>query len=164
MTPSITGGTGHLQLTAGLRSERECWGNFLSRQAGLRMILSTVDTPSVTPPPGGSTGWWGEISLSFFFFSSLFFFLFIYLYRVSPRWGEALGRNKMSFFQEKIFLTKKNIFRPGANALNCWEKKTFRKNEISTRICTFGSFYGYVGHFVCVFRLYRWLGYVWCSD
>ena len=23
----------------------------------------------------------------------------------------------MSFFQEKIFLTKKNIFRPGANAL-----------------------------------------------
>ena len=81
------------------------------------MILSTVDTPSVTPPPGGSTGWRGEISLSFFFFSSLFFFLFIYLYRVSPRWGEALGRNKMSFFQEKIFLTKKNIFRPGANAL-----------------------------------------------
>ena len=75
--------------------------------------------PSATPPPGGSTGWWGEISLSlFFFFSPFFFFLFIYLYRVSPRWGEALGRNKMSFFQEKIFLTKKNIFRPGANALN----------------------------------------------
>ena len=119
MTPSIPGGTGHLQQTAGLRSEQECWGNFLSRQAGLRMILSTVDTPSATPPPGGSTGWWGEISLSlfFFFFFSPFFYLFIYLYRVSPRWGEALGRNKMSFFQEKIFLTKKNIFRPGANAL-----------------------------------------------
>ena len=83
------------------------------------MILSTVDTPSATPPPGGSTGWWGEISLSlfFFFFFPPFFYLFIYLYRVSPRWGEALGRNKMSFFQEKIFLTKKNIFRPGANAL-----------------------------------------------
>ena len=74
--------------------------------------------PSATPPPGGSTGWWGEISLSlFFFFFFPFFYLFIYLYRVSPRWGEALGRNKMSFFQEKIFLTKKNIFRPGANAL-----------------------------------------------
>ena len=34
--------------------------------------------PSATPPPGGSTGWWGEISLSFFFFSP-FFYLFIYL-------------------------------------------------------------------------------------
>ena len=113
MTPSITGGTGHLQQTAGLRSERECWGNFLSRQAGLR----NSGHPSATPPPGGSTGWWGEISLSFFFLPPFFIYLFIYLYRVSPRWGEALGRNKMSFFQEKIFLTKKNIFRPGANAL-----------------------------------------------
>ena len=53
--------------------------------------------------------------------------LFIYLYRVSPRWGEALGRNKMSFFQEKIFLTKKNIFRPGANALSaCVRRCTVR--------------------------------------
>ena len=52
-----------------------------------------------------------------------FFYLFIYLYRVSPRWGEALGRNKMSFFQEQIFLTKKNIFRPGANALPVEKKK-----------------------------------------
>ena len=132
MTPSIPGGTGHLQQTAGLRSEQECWGNFLSRQAGLRMILSTVDTPSATPPPGGSTGWWGEISLSlfFFFFFPPFFYLFIYLYRVSPRWGEALGRNKMSFFQEKIFLTKKNIFRPGANALT---KATKKKVEMIMR-------------------------------
>ena len=75
-------------------------------------------TPLRPPLRGGLQGG-GEKSLSlfFFFFPPFFIYLFIYLYRVSPRWGEALGRNKMSFFQEKIFLTKKNIFRPGANAL-----------------------------------------------
>ena len=75
--------------------------------------------PLCDPPSGGVDRVVGRnLSLSFFFFFfSPFFYLFIYLYRVSPRWGEALGRNKMSFFQEKIFLTKKNIFRPGANAL-----------------------------------------------
>ena len=71
--------------------------------------------PSATPPPGGSTGWWGEISLSFFFFFSPFFFFYLFIYTGfrpggAKPWGE-------SFFQEKIFLTKKNIFRPGANAL-----------------------------------------------
>ena len=36
----------------------------------------------------------------------------------------------MSFFQEKIFLTKKNIFRPGANALQKLVKKGIqRKNK-----------------------------------
>ena len=80
------------------------------------MILSTVDTPSATPPPGGVDRVVGR-NVSLFFFSPFFLYLFIYLYRVSPRWGEALGRNKMSFFQEKIFLTKKIFFRPGANAL-----------------------------------------------
>ena len=75
--------------------------------------------PLCDPPSGGVYRVVGRnLSLSFFFFfPPLFIYLFIYLYRVSPRWGEALGRNKMSFFQEKIFLTKKNIFRPGANAL-----------------------------------------------
>ena len=71
--------------------------------------------PSATP--GGGLQGGGEKSLSLSFFFPPFIYLFIYLYRVSPRWGEALGRNKTSFFQEKIFLTKKNIFRPGANAL-----------------------------------------------
>ena len=76
--------------------------------------------PLCDPPSGGVDRVVGRnLSLSFFFFFfPPFFYLFIYLYRVSPRWGEALGRNKMSFFQEKIFLTKKNIFRPGANALD----------------------------------------------
>ena len=72
--------------------------------------------PLCDPPSGGGRQGGGEKCLSFFFFS--LFSLFIYLYRVSPRWGEALGRNKMSFFQEKIFLTKKIFFRPGANALH----------------------------------------------
>ena len=72
--------------------------------------------PSATP--GGVYRVVGRnLSLSLSFFPPLFIYLFIYLYRVSPRWGEALGRNKTSFFQEKNFLTKKNIFRPGANAL-----------------------------------------------
>ena len=80
-------------------------------------------TPLCDPPSGGVDRVVGR-NLSLFFFYPPF--LFIYLYRVSPRWGEALGRNKMSFFQEKIFLTKKNIFRPGANALpNLYKKKTF---------------------------------------
>ena len=79
VTPSITGGTVHLQQTAGLRSERECWGNFLSRQAGLRMILSTVDTPLRPPLRGGLQGG-GEKSLSLFFFFFFPLFLFIYLF------------------------------------------------------------------------------------
>ena len=74
--------------------------------------------PLCDPPSGGVDRVVGR-NLSLFFSPPplFFFYLFIYLYRVSPRWGEALGRNKMSFFQEQIFLTKKNIFRPGANAL-----------------------------------------------
>ena len=75
------------------------------------------DPPSGPPRLRGGLQGGEEKSLSLFFYPPFFIFLFIYLYRVSPRWGEALGRNKMSFFQEKIFLTKKNIFRPGANAL-----------------------------------------------
>ena len=73
--------------------------------------------PLCDPPSGGVDRLGGRNLSLIFFFPPFFFYLFIYLYRVSPRWGEALGRNKMSFFQEKIFLTKKNIFRPGANAL-----------------------------------------------
>ena len=80
-------------------------------------------TPLCDPPLRGGRQGGGEKSLSLFFLSPFFIYLFIYLYRVSPRWGEALGRNKMSFFQEKIFLTKKNIFRPGANALSEFIKK-----------------------------------------
>ena len=73
--------------------------------------------PLCDPPSGGVDRVVGRNLSLFFSPPPLFFYLFIYLYRVSPRWGEALGRNKMSFFQEQIFLTKKNIFRPGANAL-----------------------------------------------
>ena len=47
------------------------------------MILSTVDTPSATPPPGGSTGRWGEISLFFFFFPLFLFIYFIQFDKVS---------------------------------------------------------------------------------
>ena len=44
------------------------------------MILSTVDTPSATPPPGGVDRVVGRnLSLSFFFFFFSPFFLFIYL-------------------------------------------------------------------------------------
>ena len=39
----------------------------------------------------------------------------------------------MSFFQEKIFLTKKNIFRPGANALIFFTIK-FREVEEYKRV------------------------------
>ena len=91
--------------------------------------------PLCDPPSGGGRQGGGEKCLSFFFFS--LFSLFIYLYRVSPRWGEALGRNKMSFFQEKIFLTKKIFFRPGANALANYEKKF--QVKFSTKIRSFCS-------------------------
>ena len=41
--------------------------------------------PSTTPPPGGSTGWWGEISLSlFFFFSPLFLFIYLFIQGFAP--------------------------------------------------------------------------------
>ena len=108
----MTGGTGHLQQTAGLRSERECWGNFLSRQAGLRVILSTVDTPSATPPPGGSTGWGGEISLSFFF-SPHFFFFIIYLFIPGQElgiwvWGK-IGSNSVKSGQVPSFCEDKHM-------------------------------------------------------
>ena len=89
-------------------------------------------------PPSGGVDRLGGRNLSLIFFSPPFFFyLFIYLYRVSPRWGEALGRNKMSFFQEKIFLTKKNIFRPGANALSrCQKKKKKKKKKKKNGVTT----------------------------
>ena len=44
------------------------------------------------------------------------------------------------------------------------KKKLSEKMKFQPEYAHLGHFYGYVGHFVCVFRLYRWLGYVWYSD
>ena len=67
------------------------------------MILSTVDTPSATPPPGGSTGWGGEISLSFFF-SPLFFFIYLFINTgFRPGGAKPWGEIKCHFFRKRFF-------------------------------------------------------------
>ena len=61
--------------------------------------------PSATPPPGGSTGRWGEISLSFFFFFP-FFYLFIYLFIYTgfrPGGAKPWGEIKCHFFRKRFF-------------------------------------------------------------
>ena len=62
--------------------------------------------PSATPPPGGSTGWWGEISLSLFFFFSSPLFLFIYLFIYTgfrPGGAKPWGEIKCHFFRKRFF-------------------------------------------------------------